>query len=154
MNILKILTTKRQIGNFGEKEAEKMLRRKGYKILKKNYVALGVEIDIIARQKDVTAFIEVKTRNINNLGFKEARPASSVTSEKQRKIIKAASYYISHNRPNTRIRFDVIEVYLDGDKDGRLPKITDIKHIEAAFDKNSAFNQNYIYNQQKEGSNL
>ena len=41
MNILEILTPKRIIGNFGEKEAARMLRKKGYRILEQNYTARG-----------------------------------------------------------------------------------------------------------------
>lgn len=152
MNILKVLTPKRIIGNFGERKAASFLRRKGYKILERNYTANNAEIDIIAMKENITAFIEVKTRNIKHLGEKEARPASSVTSEKQRKIIKAANYYYSHTRPQTRLRFDVIEVYTE---DGRLgSKVKEIKHLEGAFDLNTAFDQKYYYLRKKEGSNL
>ena len=95
MRILDIFTPQRKIGNIGEREAAKFLRKNGYRILEKNYVALGAEIDIIAKNKEVTAFVEVKTRNVKYLGYKESRPGASVTPEKQRKIIKAASFYSS-----------------------------------------------------------
>lgn len=152
MRILEILTPKRRIGNLGERAAVKLLRKRGYRILEKNYTALGAEIDIIARKDGVTAFIEVKTRNIKHLGYREARPGSSVTPEKQRKIIKVASYYSSHHPSDTRLRLDVIEVYIE-DTDGRV-KVKEIKHIEGAFDKNSAFDQGYYYKRKKEGSSL
>ena len=137
MNILKILTPQRRIGNLGERAAARMLRRKKYKILATNYTALGSEIDIIARKDNVTAFIEVKTRNVKSLGIKEARPGTSVTPEKQRKIIKAASYYNAHHPTDTRLRLDVVEVYLEGE--GAKVKVKEIKHIEGAFNKNTAF---------------
>lgn len=152
MNILKVLTPKRIIGNLGEREAARLLRKKGYRILEKNYTAIGGEIDIIAKKKGVTAFVEVKARNVKHLGYKEARPGSSVTPDKQRKIIKTASYYIAHNPCDTRLRFDVIEVYLEDGK--RSPKVKEIKHIESAFDKNSAFDAKYYYKRKKEGSVL
>ena len=152
MNILKVLTPKRIIGNFGEREAAKFLCRKGYKIIEKNYTANGAEIDIIAKRENVTAFVEVKTRNVKNLGQIESRPASSVNPEKQRKIIKVANYYRTHKRPDTRFRFDVIEVYIE---DGIFnKKVKEIKHLERAFDLNSAFDQKYYYIRKKEGSNL
>lgn len=152
MRILKIFTPKRLIGNFGEREAAKYLRRQGYRIIKKNYTALGAEIDIIARKKNVTAFVEVKTRNVKYLGYKEARPASSVTPEKQRKIIKAASYFNIHHPADTRLRLDIIEVYIE-DNNGRI-RTKEIKHIENAFDKSTAFDSKYAYIRKKEGSNL
>lgn len=151
MKILEILTPKRLIGNFGEREAIKLLRKGGYRILAKNYTALDAEIDVIARKDNVTAFIEVKTRSVKNLGYKEARPASSVTPEKQRKIIKAAKYYVGHHPTDTRLRLDVIEVYLE---DSLRLKVKEIKHIENAFDLNSAYDKKYQYIRHKEGSNL
>lgn len=146
MNILKILTPKRKIGNLGEREAVKHLRRSGYRILEKNYTAPCAEIDIIARKKDVIAFVEVKARNIKHLGYKEARPGSSVTHEKQRKIIKAASYYNNRHPSDARLRLDVIEVYLEDCGNG--VKVKDIKHIEGAFNKNTAYDG---YHANKEG---
>ena len=152
MRILEILTPKRIIGNLGERAAVKYLRKNGYKILKRNYTALGYEIDIIARRENITAFIEVKARDIKHIGHKEARPGSSVTPEKQRKIIKAASYYSSHHPSDTRLRLDVIEVYLE--ECGRGKRVKEIKHIEGAFNKNTAFDAKYAYQRKKEGSNL
>ena len=153
MNILKILTPKKIIGNFGEKAAAKHLKKNGYKILDKNYVALGAEIDIIAKKENVVAFIEVKTRSTKSLGYKEARPASSVTPEKQRKIIKSAAHYLHRHSFNSRIRLDVIEVYTEENAKGEI-KVNQIKHIEGAFDKNTAFDSKYAYQRKKEGSNL
>ena len=152
MKILELLTPKRIIGNLGEREAVRYLKKNGYKIIKKNYVALGYEIDIIARRENITAFIEVKARDVKHLGYKEARPGSSVTPEKQRKIIKAASYFSAHHPSDTRLRLDVIEVYLE-DK-GKGKKVKEIKHLEGAFDKNTAFDRKYTYQRKKEGSNL
>lgn len=152
MNILKILTPKRIVGNFGEKAAAKMLRRKGYRILEQNYTARNAEIDIIARRKNLTVFVEVKTRSIKSVGLIESRPAASVTPEKQRKIIKAAGCYNSRNPSDTRQRFDIVEVYIEQVNGKTVVK--EIKHLEGAFDLNSAYNKQYHYIRQKEGSNL
>ena len=137
MKILEIFTKNRIIGNLGEREAVRHLRRSGYRILEKNYVALGYEIDVIARKKNVTAFIEVKARNVKHLGHYEARPASAVTPEKQRKIIAAAKYYSKVKNLDTRMRFDIVEVYLEDEDKG--VKIRETKHLENAFDWNTAY---------------
>lgn len=137
MNILKILTPNRERGNVGERAAVRLLRWHGYRILEKNYTANNAEIDIIARKKDVTAFVEVKARDVKHLGHYQARPASAVTPEKQRKIIKVADYYARRADLKTRMRFDVIEVYLEDTPKG--VKVKEIKHLEAAFDKNTAY---------------
>ena len=139
MNILKILTDRRKIGNIGERAAARHLRKSGYRIIKKNYSAADAEIDIIASKSDILAFIEVKARNIKNLGSFEARPASAVTPEKQRKIIRTASCYLSRYHNNERVRFDVIEVYLEDAARG--VKIKEIKHLTDAFNKNTAYSK-------------
>jgi putative endonuclease len=133
MKILEILTKKRKIGNLGERLAVKHLKKNGYKILKRNYVAVGNEIDIIAENKTTVAFIEVKTRSIASKSLIEPRPASAVTPEKQRKIIKTAKYFLGSYEKTKHVSLDIIEVYLNEDK--TLNKIT---HIENAFNINTA----------------
>ena len=137
MNILKILTEKRKTGNFGERAAARHLQRNGYRILKRNYTASGAEIDIIAKKKGLLSFVEVKTRNIKSLGATEPRPASSVTPEKQRKIIKCAACFLGGYSEAPRVSFDVIEVYLEDKHSG--VRVKEIKHIQNAFDKNTAY---------------
>ena len=133
MNILKVLTDKRKIGNIGEDEAAKLLRKKKYKILERSYCVFDSEIDIIAENKTTLAFVEVKTRTLGHENPKEPRPASSVTPEKQRKIIKAAKYYIGSRPSEKHISLDVIEVYLN--ERGKAEKIL---HFENAFNLNSS----------------
>ena len=143
MNILKIGTKNRSIGNFGEDAAAKFLEKNGYKILSRNYVANDAEIDIIAEKGDILAFIEVKTRNVKWTGSKYARPAASVTPEKQRKIIKAASRFIGYKYKERKKRFDVVEVYLES-IDGE-DKIKEIRHLENTFDINTAYQKRNYY---------
>ena len=133
MNILKLLTKNRITGNAGEDAAAKFLKRKKYKILERNYVAVGCEIDIIAENKEFIAFVEVKTRTLGKESESESRPAAAVTPEKQRKIIAAAKFY-THNDPSEKnLRLDVIEVYLNENQ-----KVDKILHFENAFNINSA----------------
>lgn len=134
MKILDVLTKQRKIGNKGEKIAVKSLKKEGYKILERNYVAFSSEIDIIAENKTTLAFIEVKTRTVGKENPREARPASAVTPDKQRKIINAAKCYIATHRAEKRISLDVIEVYLTSD--GRKDSVI---HIENTFNRNSAY---------------
>ena len=138
MNILKVLTERRKIGNIGERAAARYLKRKGYKILKRNYVPLDHEIDIIAENREYTAFIEVKTRTEGCENPNEARPASAVTPRKQRGIITAAKYFLGTHKVGIKARLDIIEVYLDKRK-----KVQKILHLEGAFDWSSAHDKNY-----------
>ncbi len=137
MKILKVNTLRRKIGDLGERLAARYLRRHGYKILEKNFVADGYEIDIIAKSGNTVAFIEVKTRTLGSENPMEPRPASAVTKEKQQKIIKVASAYRRHYSSDCRARFDIIEVYLEKTKTGRKAK--EIKHLVGAFDLDTAY---------------
>ena len=138
MKILNVLTPKRRLGNIGERYAQKHLKKNGYKILEKNYVAIDTEIDIIAENKEAIAFIEVKTRTEGSQSLYEPRPSSSITPEKQRKIISAAKYYLATKDVKKHVRLDVIEVYVtDKQKKSR------IVHMENAFNLNTAYRKAY-----------
>ena len=136
MKILEILTAKRKKGNLGEAAAAKHLRRNGYRILHRGYVANGHEIDIIAESREVVAIVEVKTRVCDTVGKYEARPAASVTPEKQRAIISAAKYFMAVKPYGKPVRLDVIEVYLE--RGARELRVKEIKHLPAAFNLNTA----------------
>ena len=137
MEILKVDTERRRLGNFGERAAVKALKKAGYRILERNYAPEDAEIDIIAAKDGITAFVEVKTRHKSDSETLriEPRPASAVTPKKQRAIIGAAKIYLAYNS-GTRARFDIVEVYVEGD----CPRwrVAEIKHLIGAFDKNSA----------------
>ncbi len=137
MKILEIKTELRELGSFGEEAAASFLRKSGYKILERGFVAFGHEIDIIAQDKTVTAFVEVKTRTVGYSDPREPRPASAVTQKKQRGIISAAKAYAAMARDGKRMRFDIIEVYAEKDERGRW-SAKEIKHLKGAFDRNTA----------------
>ena len=137
MHILKIKTKKRLLGDYGEKAARRYLRRNGYKIVKKNFVADSHEIDIIASDKENLVFVEVKTRTQGKQHPNEPRPASSVTPEKQRSIIKAARYYTAYNPTPKKKRFDIVEVYVN--QNNNKYYLAEIKHLISTFNVNTAY---------------
>ena len=118
-----MLFRKKDIGKLGEDAAVKFLKKKGCKIIERNFANKYGEIDIIAKDGKYTVFIEVKTRTSADFGT----PAEAVNFRKQNKIITLAQMY-TKNAYNTYIRFDIIEVYAD--KSG---KISNINHIKNAF---------------------
>lgn len=136
MKILELLTPRRITGNYGERQAAKYLRRRGYRILKRNYVAEGAEIDLVAEASKTTVFVEVKTRREGHAHPREPRPASAVTPEKQRKLIAAARAYARRAQRESRLRFDIIEVIL---LDREKPKVKEIRHLISAFNQNTAY---------------
>ena len=137
MNILKVKTEKRKLGDIGELAAKKFLKKAGYKILEENYVFGDGEIDIICKNQTTMAFVEVKTRTLGHESPIEPRPAAAVTKKKQQKIIKAASRFGAYYGRGLRKRLDVIEVLVD-ESSGK-PIVAKINHLEGAFDKSDAF---------------
>jgi len=94
-------------GVRGQKAAVAFLCAEGMQILQENYRIRSGEIDIIARDGNYIAFIEVKFRT--GVGF--GRPAEAVNHAKQQKIIHTALHYIAaKNLTEQDFRFDVVEV--------------------------------------------
>lgn len=135
MKILEVLTKRRILGNRGERVAARYLCRHGYRILKRNFVWGDGEIDLIARKGDTIAFVEVKSRTLGLVSPKEPRPASAVTPEKQRKILRVASCFAPAREEGVRMRFDIVEVYFSPKKKFKAEQIV---HLPAAFNRNSA----------------
>lgn len=95
-----------QKGISGEEIAVMHLLKSGYEILEKNWRHKHLEIDIIARINNTLVVIEVKLRSNNYFG----NPEEFVTKTKQKRVIKAADFYIKENNINWETRFDVISV--------------------------------------------
>ncbi|MGV1916283.1 YraN family protein [uncultured Agrobacterium sp.] len=93
-------------GHAAEYWAALYLMLKGYRILALRYRTPLGEIDLIARRKDVIAFIEVKARKLEK-GAVDAVGASS-----QRRIRAAADLWLSRRRDSHRLslRFDIVAV--------------------------------------------
>ena len=126
------MTTK-SIGDIGEMLAAKFLKKKNFRIIERNKHQSRNELDIVAVNKSVAVFVEVKTRTIseNDIAIL-GEAASAVNFKKQERTINAAKAYLCENKKtikNREIRFDVVEVYLDK----TTLKLKTINHIENAF---------------------
>jgi putative endonuclease len=98
---------KQLLGKEGEKAAEQYLRKKGYRIVERNYRCAAGEVDLIVLDRRVVVFVEVKTRSGHQFGT----PLEAVESRKQRKMIHAAQFFISQKRLHEReARFDVVGI--------------------------------------------
>lgn len=117
----------RELGAWGEEQAAKYLRRRGYSIVERNYACRFGEIDIIARRQGVIAFVEVKLRK--NADFAAAR--EFVTYAKRQRILKSASLWLAAHGCELQPRFDVIEIYAPEGTDSKNPTVN---HLEDAFD--------------------
>ncbi len=97
------------LGAKGEDIAEKYLKKKGYRIVERNYRCRLGEIDIIALDGRSLVFIEVKTRRNQNYG----RPCEAVNAVKVRHIQRTAACYTSLSRIRyENLRIDVIEILM------------------------------------------
>jgi putative endonuclease len=113
------------LGESGEEAACAALEQHGYTIRVRRYRTRAGEIDIIATDGAMLAFIEVKTRQGDAFG----RPAEAVTPLKQRHIrLVAEDYLARHRLRDVPCRFDVVCVTVDAH--GRL----EAEIIKGAFD--------------------
>lgn len=112
----------KSLGNKGEQKAAEYLKNKGYDIVICNFRTRYGEIDIIAKDKEVLVFAEVKLRSSQNYG----RGLEAITSRKIEKIHQVAMEYIQSNyQSEPACRFDVIEIVNSNQME--------ILHIENAF---------------------
>jgi putative endonuclease len=113
----------RWLGDRGEREAARDLRRHGLRIIVRGYQTPRGEIDLIARDGDTLVFVEVKTR-------RQGAPAEAVTPEKQLRLTLAALQFLKEHRLlDQRVRFDVVAIVWP--EDDRAPAI---EHIRNAFE--------------------
>jgi putative endonuclease len=113
-------------GLWGERQAERWLANRGYRILGRR-VRTGwrEELDLVARDGEILVFVEVKTRRSEVFG----RPVASVNRAKRLALSRAAVHYLKRlGFPPICFRFDVVEVVgIAGDP---APVI---RHIANAF---------------------
>jgi putative endonuclease len=94
-------------GASSEVLAAKHLKKNGYKIIITNYRNRYGEIDIIAKEKGVLIFIEVKARQSHYYGS----PKGAVTRAKQKKISQVALHYLKEtDQMMQKARFDVVSI--------------------------------------------
>ena len=122
----KTMREKKNLGDIGEKIAEKYLKDRGYKILDKNfrYSKLG-ELDLIAQKDEGVIFFEVKARK--KTGPSEFLPEDNITYDKQKKLVKLSQIYLAKKKiMDNPWQIDIlaIEIYRDNSYD--------IRHTENA----------------------
>jgi putative endonuclease len=116
--------TSKALGFRGEDLAVKYLKKKGFKVIERNYRCQCGEIDLIAREKNTLVFIEIKARSSSDFGL----PQEAVGRFKQRKMIEAARTFMAerHVTEDIPARFDVVAIRL-------TPSGPDIELIKDAF---------------------
>ena len=84
-----------RFGRDSEAEAARYLERAGYRIVARNYRTPFGEIDLVAYDGSVLAFVEVKARRSERFGT----PHAAVTADKRRRLTRVALAYLAGLRP-------------------------------------------------------
>jgi len=122
--VYNIFVSTKITGDYGEDLACKYLKKQGYKILERNFRISGGEIDIVAKDKDILVFVEVKARWSHQYGL----PSESMTYWKIKYLLKTAMFYIMKTGWGEKeYRLDFVGV--DFADDPENPKIELIKNI-------------------------
>ncbi|MDX8408878.1 MAG: YraN family protein [Mariprofundales bacterium] len=112
-------------GRAGEDVAVRYLLKQGYTVLERNVRAGSGELDIIARQQDLLAFVEVKShRDLDSC-------LMAMTPDKQRRLHSAATVWLTRHPQlaSLQCRFDLIAVTAASSRWRRH----NIEHFEDAF---------------------
>ncbi len=116
---------RRAFGETAETEAERYLRRKGYRILARNVHSANGELDLVAESSGVLIFVEVKGRRTSAYGG----AAYAVDERKQARLIRLAAQYLARHQLRDRLcRFDVVLCH------GGVAAPARMEHVENAFD--------------------
>ncbi|HRK22847.1 MAG TPA: YraN family protein [Fimbriimonadaceae bacterium] len=96
----------RRLGLEAEDAAAEFLAAQGYTLVTRRFRAGAGEIDLVAFDGDVLAFVEVKLRRGQG-----ADPLDALDLPKQTKILSAAEIYLArYDGPECEVRFDVVSV--------------------------------------------
>jgi len=119
---------RREVGIVGERIAQDFLEKNGYKIVETNYRCPEGEIDVIARQKDLLIFVEVRTRRGTGTGT----PEESITPLKKKRLTAVAEHYGQHRESLPQAwRIDVIAIQME--YNGRVSRIELIENAVDGF---------------------
>lgn len=99
--------TRKSTGNHAEGVAARYLASRGVNILERNVFSRGGEIDLVGVDGETLVFFEVRFRGGGSL----ASAAESITPTKQKRLIRAASFYLhKHGLWNADSRIDVVAI--------------------------------------------
>lgn len=124
----------KKIGKYGEDIACYYLKKKGYKILEKNYKKewngklLG-EIDIIVEKDKTISFVEVKSLCRREGFFSFAEPENKVNFEKKNRIIKIAEIWLNEHKIPLDSKWQIETISLVINLDSKKVKIKHFYNI-------------------------
>lgn len=113
---------KNVLGIKGEDLAVDFLKRKGHRLIERNWRFSGYEIDIITEDEEFIVFVEVKTRSSSEWG----NPEDAIGKSRMRRMINGANNYLKLNCIDKPARFDVVAIIMCSGK-------KEIEYFEDAF---------------------
>ncbi|NPA07978.1 MAG: YraN family protein [Chlorobi bacterium] len=116
-------------GKKAEELAAEYLQKSGYKILVRNFRYQKAELDLVAEKDSLIVVVEVKARSTDVFNL----PQEAVNKRKIKLIVSAANYFMEEYNKNQEVRFDIISVLPDENKNLIIEHITDAFE---AFDAN------------------
>lgn len=112
------------LGKKAEDLAAEYLIKNGHRILVRNFRYQKAEIDIISEKDNLIVVSEVKARSTDFFIL----PQEAVTKGKIKSIVTAANHFMEEFNRNQEVRFDIISVLPDKNKN------LTIEHIPDAFE--------------------
>ena len=112
------------LGKHGEDIACDFLKKKGFKILTRNFSCKLGEIDIIAIDQRTLVFVEVKARWNDLYG----KPEEAITPSKIRTIVRVSQYFKLLN-PKTPDLMRLDAVVIEMDEEGKCKRIEQINNL-------------------------
>lgn len=122
---------KHKVGQIGESEAAKYLKKKGYLIITRNYRKPWGEIDIVAKKGGGIYFVEVKTVTrpdvLRETMGDNYEPEDNIHPWKLKRLAKTIETFLLQHEEYEDYdwQLDAIAVYLDPQQ-----KILKIEHLE------------------------
>ena len=114
-------------GRKGEDAAAEFLKKRGYKLVARNFRWRGGEIDLIFKRKKTLVFVEVRSFTGDSMGIE---PIETIGPSKVEKLLKTAMLFVE-THPEFEgydLRFDAIGVKFN--RNG-----VEFNHIENAIRK-------------------
>ena len=96
-------------GRAGEDATAELYRRRGYRVVARNWRCPLGELDLVVQERGTLVFCEVKTRTGTAFGG----GYEAVTWSKRRRLRRLADAFLQQGEPrHDRVRFDVASVWL------------------------------------------
>lgn len=116
-----------ELGEEGERIAVACLERMGYDIVRRNWLCLAGEADIVATRDGEHVLVEVKTRLVTDRN-RDPWPELAVDARKRRRYRAMAELYLQELEEPAPVRFDVMAINIVGEG------VAKVRHLEGAFE--------------------